>query len=48
LSEEDKKAILKSRDIIEFHFTSGLWIRNTWIYGNEEGCVEKIKVKLDM
>lgn len=35
LSEEDKKAILKARDMIEFHFTLGMWIRNTWIYGNE-------------
>ena len=42
LSEEDKKAILKSRDMIEFHFTLGMWIRNTWIYGNEEERVEAL------
>ena len=36
LSDEDKKAILKARDMIEFHFSLGMWIRNTWIYGNEE------------
>lgn len=29
LSEEDKKAILKARDMIEFHFSLGMWIRNT-------------------
>ena len=42
LSEEDKKAILKARDTIKFHFTLGMWIRNTWIYGNEEERVEAL------
>lgn len=42
LSEEDKNAILKSRDMIEFHFSLGMWIRNTWIYGNEEERVEAL------
>lgn len=42
LSEEDKKAILKARDMIEFHFTFGMWIRNTWIYGNEEERVQAL------
>ena len=42
LSEEDKKAILKARDMIEFHFTLGMWIRNTWIYGNEEERVQAL------
>lgn len=42
LSEEDKEAILKTKDMIEFHFTLGLWIRNTWIYGNEEERVEAL------
>ena len=42
LSEVDKKAILKSRDMIEFHFTLGMLIRNTWIYGNEEERVETL------
>ena len=42
LSEEDKKAILKARDMIEFHFSLGMWIRNTWIYGNEERRVEAL------
>ena len=42
LREEDKNAILKSRDMIEFHFSLGLWIRNTWIYGNEVERVEAL------
>lgn len=38
LSETDKKAIVEAEDIIEFHFTLGLWIRNNWLYdrSNEE------------
>ena len=24
------------------HFTLGMWIRNTWIYGNEEERVEAL------
>ena len=42
LSEEDKKAILKARNMIDFHFTLGMWIRNTWIYGNEKKRVEAL------
>ena len=42
LSEEDKMAILKAKDMIEFHFSLGMWIRNTWIYGNEEERVEAL------
>ena len=42
LSEEEKKTILMVRDMIEFHFSLGMWIRNTWIYGNEEDRVEAL------
>lgn len=42
LSKEDKNAILKAKDMIEFHFSLGMWIRNTWIYGNEEERVEAL------
>ena len=42
LSEEDKQTILKARDMIEFHFSLGLWIRNTWIYGNEDERIETL------
>lgn len=47
LNEENKKAILKSKDTIEFHFTLGMWIRNTWIYGNEEERVEALAKDLE-
>ena len=36
LSEEDKKAIVETEDLIEFHFTLGLWIRNNWLYDCSE------------
>lgn len=42
LSEEEKRTILKSKDTIEFHFTLGMWIRNTRIYGNEEERVKAL------
>jgi len=42
LTEEDKNAIIKARDMIEFHFTLGMWIRNTWIYGNEDKRVKAL------
>lgn len=32
LSEADKKAIVEAVDLFEFHFTLGLWIRNSWLY----------------
>lgn len=47
LSDEDKKAILKARDMIEFHFSLGMWIRNTWIYGNEEERVKALAKELE-
>lgn len=42
LSQKDKNAILKARDMIDFHFSLGMWIRNTWIYGNEEERVKAL------
>ena len=36
LSETDKKAIVEAEDLIEFHFTLGLWIRNNWLYDRSE------------
>ena len=39
LSEEDKEA-LKTGDAFEFHFTLGMWIRNNWIYEQEEEYVK--------
>lgn len=40
LSEEDKKEIAK-RDSCEYHFSLGMWIRNNWIYEQDE---ENIKL----
>ena len=42
LSETDKKAIAEAEDIIEFHFTLGLWIRNNWLYDRSEEELESI------
>lgn len=44
LSEADKKAIVEAEDLFEFHFTLGLWIRNNWIYEqNEEDVIRLAK-----
>ena len=42
LSEADKKAIEEAKDIIEFHFTIGLWIRNNWLYDRSEEELESL------
>ena len=42
LSEEDKKAIMQTKDAIEFHFSIGLWIRNIWIYEQNEEDVNRL------
>ena len=42
LSEADKKAIAEVEDIIEFHFTLGLWIRNNWLYDRSEEELESL------
>ena len=42
LSETDKKAIAEAKDIIEFHFTLGLWIRNNWLYDSNEEELEAL------
>ena len=31
LSEGEKKVIRDAEDMVEFHFSLGLWIRNYWI-----------------
>jgi hypothetical protein len=41
LSEEDKSAIMNG-DPIEFHFSLGMWIRNNWIYEQEEEDVKHL------
>ena len=48
LSEKDKKKIANG-EAIEFHFSLGMWIRNNWIYQqNEEDVTRLAKVfKMD-
>ena len=41
LSEEDKSTIMNG-DPIEFHFSLGMWIRNNWIYEQEEEDVKRL------
>ena len=42
LSEADKKAIVEAEDLIEFHFTLDLWIRNNWLYDRSEEELESL------
>ena len=41
LSEEDKNAIMNG-DPFEFHFSLGMWIRNNWIYEQEDADVKHL------
>ena len=41
LSEKEKSELTKS-DAIEYHFSLGMWIRNNWIYGQEEEDVMRL------
>ena len=41
LSEEDKRAIMNG-DPFEFHFSLGMWIRNNWIYEQEEEDLKRL------
>ena len=41
LSEGDKNAIMNG-DPFEFHFSLGMWIRNNWIYEQEEADVKHL------
>ena len=41
LSEADKIELAKG-DAIEFHFSLGMWIRNNWIYGQDEEDVNHL------
>ena len=42
LSEEDKQAIIESKDVDEFHFSLGLWIRNNWLYPQSQEETEEL------
>ena len=41
LSVEEKSELAKS-DAFEYHFSLGLWIRNNWIYQQEEDDVKRL------
>lgn len=41
LSVEEKSELVKS-DPIEYHFTLGMWIRNNWIYQQEEENIKRL------
>ena len=41
LSEEEMRELVKS-DPIEYHFSLGMWIRNNWIYAQEEEDVKRL------
>lgn len=41
LSEKDKSELTKG-DAIEFHFSLGMWIRNNWIYKQNEEDVNRL------
>ena len=41
LGEEDKSAIMNGYPI-EFYFSLGMWIRNNWIYEQEEEDVKRL------
>ena len=41
LSEKEKSEFVKS-DPIEYHFSLGMWIRNNWIYEQEEEDVKRL------
>lgn len=46
LSEEDKKAIKEAEDLVDFHFSLGMWIRNYWIYTGERENLESLMKEL--
>lgn len=42
LSEEDKKTIREAEDLVDFHFSLGMRIRNYWIYTGERENLESL------
>ena len=47
LSQEDKDAIAQMEDTIDLHFGLGMWIRNNWIYPQNQEDVEKLLKQFD-
>lgn len=42
LLSDKEKSIIAKRVPIEFHFSLGIWIRNNWIYQQEEEDVNRL------
>ena len=42
LTNEEKLQIAKAKDLVEFHFGLGMWIRNYWIYTGERENLESL------
>jgi hypothetical protein len=42
LTKEEKEKMINISDTIEYHFTLGLWIRNNWIYEQDEEDVKRL------
>ena len=47
LSYKDKQSISELEDTLELHFSLGLWIRNNWIYSQNQEEVEKLLKQFD-
>ena len=41
LSEKEKRELVKN-DAIAYHFSLGMWIRNNWIYEQEEEDIKRL------
>lgn len=42
LTNEEKLQIDEAKDLVEFHFGLGMWIRNYWIYTGERENLESL------
>ncbi len=42
LTKEEKEKMISAGDSIDYHFTLGLWIRNNWIYEQDEEDVNRL------
>jgi len=43
LSIKERRELAKAKDLDDYHFGLGLWIRNHWIHGNLAPFLEKEK-----
>lgn len=46
LTQEEKRQIVESDDMTDFHFGLGMWIRNYWIYTGERENLESLMKEL--